>query len=88
MGPKSAMPECFGFDIGEHLQRHGVTVEQVELERKSGDSGMDLINFAGDIGADLIVMGAYSHSRLLEEIFGGATRTVLRNMTTPIFLSH
>jgi nucleotide-binding universal stress UspA family protein len=88
MGPTSEMPESFGFDIGEHLQRHGVAVEQVELERKGGDSGKDLIHYAGEVGADLIVMGAYTHSRLREEVFGGATRTVLRNMTTPIFLSH
>ncbi|MGD9188905.1 MAG: universal stress protein, partial [Desulfobacteraceae bacterium] len=63
-------------------------VEQVELERKGGDSGKDLIHYAGEVGADLIVMGAYTQSRLREEVFGGATRTVLRNMTTPIFLSH
>ena len=88
MGPTSEMPESFGFDIGKHLQRHGVTVEQVELERKAGDSGKDLINYAGEVGADLIVMGAYTQSRLREEVFGGATRTVLRNMMTPIFLSH
>ena len=88
MGPKSSMPESFGFDIGEHLQRHGVTVEQAELKRKANDSGKDLINYAVDIDADLIVMGAYTQSRLREEVFGGATRTVLRNMTTPIFLSH
>ncbi|MGD9366539.1 MAG: universal stress protein [Desulfobacteraceae bacterium] len=88
MGPKSSMPESYGFDIGEHLQRHGVAVEQVELERKGNDSGKDLINYAGKVDADLIVMGAYTHSRLREEVFGGATRTVLRNMTTPIFLSH
>ncbi len=88
MGPRSSMPENFGFDIGEHLQRHGVTVEQVELERKANDSGNDLINCAGEVDADLIVMGAYTRSRLREEVFGGATRTVLRNMTTPVFLSH
>ncbi len=88
MGPKSSMPESFGFDIGDHLQRHGVTVEQVELEHKANDSGNDLIKYAGDVDADLIVMGAYSQSRLREEVFGGATRTVLRNMTMPIFLSH
>jgi nucleotide-binding universal stress UspA family protein len=88
MGPKSAMPESFGFDITEHLQRHGVQVEQVELEATAADSGMDLMDYAKSVDADLIVMGAYTHSRLREEVFGGATRTVLRNMTTPVFLSH
>lgn len=88
MGPSSEMPESFGFDIGEHLQRHGVRVAQVELERQTGDCGIDLVTYAKSVDADLIVMGAYSQSRLREEVFGGATRTVLKNMTTPIFLSH
>lgn len=88
MVPISAMPENFGFSIVAHLRRHGVGVEQVTLERKTGDGGTDLINYAKEIDADLIVMGAYSHSRLREEVFGGATRSVLKNMTTPVFLSH
>jgi nucleotide-binding universal stress UspA family protein len=88
MGPKSSMPESFGFDIAEHLQRHGIQVDQIELEAKAADTGMDLIDYANSVEADLIVMGAYTHSRLREEVFGGATRTVLKNMTTPVFLSH
>lgn len=88
LGPKSEMPESFGFDIGAHLQRHGVGVDQVEIEHKSKDRGIDMINYAKSVGADLIVMGAYTHSRLREEVFGGVTSTVLKNMSTPVFLSH
>ncbi|MEE8623640.1 MAG: universal stress protein, partial [Alphaproteobacteria bacterium] len=39
-------------------------------------------------GADLIVMGAYGHSRLYELIVGGATRHVLGHMTLPVLMSH
>ncbi|MFM7420603.1 MAG: universal stress protein [Alphaproteobacteria bacterium] len=47
-----------------------------------------LLNHASDIGADLLVMGAYGHSRLREFILGGVTRSLLREMTIPVLLSH
>jgi nucleotide-binding universal stress UspA family protein len=47
-----------------------------------------LLSQAADSGCDLIVMGAYAHSRLHELVMGGATRTVLRSMTVPVLLSH
>jgi len=82
------LPECFNFDIGVYLSRHGVQAEYVDLKSRSGDHGMDIVNFAVEHKADLIVMGAYTSSRLTQSIFGGATRTVLANMKTPVFLSH
>ena len=42
---------------------------------------------AAEIGADLLVMGAYSHSRLREAVFGGATRDVLDRARLPVLLS-
>jgi nucleotide-binding universal stress UspA family protein len=47
-----------------------------------------LLSYAADIGADLIVMGAYGHSRLRETVLGGATRHLLRHMTMPVLISH
>jgi nucleotide-binding universal stress UspA family protein len=41
-----------------------------------------------ELGADLLVMGAYSHSRLRETILGGVTRDVLRNMNVPVLMAH
>ena len=38
--------------------------------------------------ADLIVMGAYGHSRVRELVLGGATRTLLGSMTGPVLMSH
>jgi nucleotide-binding universal stress UspA family protein len=40
------------------------------------------------LDADLLVMGAYGHSRLREMILGGVTRDVLRNMNVPVLMSH
>ena len=45
-------------------------------------------NHAVDVGADLLVMGAYGHSRLREYLFGGVTRTVLRSMPIATFMSR
>jgi len=50
--------------------------------------GQAVLSYAADIGADLIVAGAYGHSRAREFIFGGVTQTLLREMTVPVFFSH
>lgn len=77
-----------GADIARHLARHGlaVTVERtVGAEIGAGDL---LLNRAAEIGADLIVTGAYGHSRFRELVLGGVTRTLLRQMTVPVLMSH
>ena len=50
--------------------------------------GDELLNMASDLGSDLMVMGAYGHSRLREAVFGGVTRHLLRHMTIPVLMSH
>ncbi|MEO1161475.1 MAG: universal stress protein, partial [Pseudomonadota bacterium] len=52
------------------------------------DAGRALLVRAEDVGADLLVMGAYGHSRVREFVFGGATEHVLNNMTVPVLMSH
>jgi nucleotide-binding universal stress UspA family protein len=47
-----------------------------------------LLSAAGDVGADLVVMGAYGHSRVREMIFGGFTRRVLRAADLPVLMFH
>ena len=47
-----------------------------------------LLSRAADFNADLIVMGAYGHSRLRELVLGGVTRTLLKTMTVPVLMSH
>jgi nucleotide-binding universal stress UspA family protein len=86
-GPR-AHGELPGADISLHLARHGV---KAEIERTvSGDLpvGEVLLSRAADLGADLLVMGAYGHSRARELLLGGATRSLLRSMTLPVLMSH
>jgi len=77
-----------GADIALHLARHGVNA-RVE-KTVSGGIGIGdlLLSRASDLGADLLVMGAYGHSRVRELVLGGATCMVLRSMTLPVFMSH
>ena len=77
-----------GADIARHLARHGMKVEvAMTIADDVPDSAL-LLNHASDMGADLLVMGAYGHSRLREFILGGMTRSLLREMTVPVLLSH
>jgi nucleotide-binding universal stress UspA family protein len=66
------------------LRRHGVAVEPQQVEGPDGAAGEGLLAQAAAHGADLLVMGAYGHSRLRELVFGGATRHVLREATLPV----
>lgn len=77
-----------GFDISLHLARHGV---KAEIERTvAGEVGVGdvLLSRAADLGADLLVMGLYGHTRARELLLGGASRTVLETMTLPVLMSH
>ncbi len=75
-------------DICLHLARHGVKAEAEHLYADDLDVGDILLDRAADIGADLIVSGAYGHARWRELVLGGVTRHLLRHMTVPVFLSH
>jgi nucleotide-binding universal stress UspA family protein len=80
--------ELPGADIALHLARHGVTA-QVERTVSAGlPVGDVLLSRLADLGADLLVMGAYGHSRMREVLLGGATQSVLRSMTVPVLMSH
>jgi nucleotide-binding universal stress UspA family protein len=73
--------------VASWLTSHGVKA-RAKVEVTSVDVGNTLLSRAADLGADLLVMGAWSHSRLIERLVGGATRTVLDAMTVPVLMSH
>jgi nucleotide-binding universal stress UspA family protein len=78
-----------GADIALVLARHGVKAEVVELDGgDDGPLGDMLLSRASQLGADLVVMGAYGHSRWQELVMGGATRSMLQSMTMPVLMSH
>jgi nucleotide-binding universal stress UspA family protein len=86
-GPR-AHGELPGADISLHLARHGVKAEIERAVSPDLPVGEALLSRAADLGADLLVMGAYGHSRARELLLGGATRSLLRSMTLPVLMSH
>ena len=77
-----------GADIALHLARHGVKVEVQQVESRDVDIANTILSHIADRSSDLLVMGAYGHSRLRELVLGGVTRTILRDMTVPVFIAH
>ncbi|MCQ0987273.1 universal stress protein [Jiella marina] len=74
-------------DMARHLARHGVSVEARELPNWK-DPAEGLLNEARQIGADLVVAGAYGHSRLREYLLGGVTRGLVRHCEVPLLMAH
>jgi nucleotide-binding universal stress UspA family protein len=75
-----------GADIAQHLARHGARVEVLQLSSRSEHVGRLLLSQGTAFGADLLVMGAYGHSRLRERLLGGVTRTVLTEAALPVLM--
>lgn len=73
--------------VAAHLVRHGARAT-THLARSAASDGEALMRFAADAEADLIVMGAYGHSRLREWMFGGVTRDILQRSPTCCLMSH
>ena len=75
-------------DLVGYLGQHGVKAVHEALAPEHATTGATLLSYAGRTQADLLVMGAYGHSRLREMILGGATRDVLATTTVPILMAH
>jgi nucleotide-binding universal stress UspA family protein len=77
-----------GADLALFLARHGVKATAARQHAPGVDVGNQILSRAADVNADLIVMGAYGHSRWRELALGGATRSVLDAMTVPVLMAH
>jgi nucleotide-binding universal stress UspA family protein len=87
-GEKDLGPAVSGADFAPHLTRHGIKVGELILPALDGDVAETLRNHANLIQADMIVMGAYVHSRLCQMMLGGTTRSLLKNCPVPLFLLY
>jgi len=75
--------------LEDYVRLHGVKAPiQPHAAVPSREPGEGLLSMAADVGADLLVMGCYGHSRTRELVLGGATRTVLQSMTLPVLMAH
>ncbi len=77
-----------GSDAARYLSGYGVKAKISNVKPGSISTDNILLNHVADRACDLIVMGAYGHSRIREMVLGGVTRHMLRHMTAPVLLSH
>ena len=74
--------------LSEYLDLHGIrtTVALVQAGRRPIAGALQ--DHALEIGADMMVMGAFGHSRMRDFVMGGATTGILRDLKLPVLLSH
>lgn len=77
-----------GGQVSQYLARRGLRVEIDVLSKSLPRVADVLIRHAADVEADVIVMGAYGHSRFREAVFGGASRDMLEHAPVPLFMAH
>ncbi len=77
-----------GKRAAKQLNRHGINVEAVTVNPQGVAVGQAMLDYAQETNVDLIVKGAYTHSRLRQMIFGGATSELLNNSPIPVLFCH
>lgn len=82
--PREATPEA----LASYLASHGVKAQIRNQEAGEESMSATLLAAAGEAGADMMVMGAYTHSRLRELVFGGVTYEVLAAAGMPVLMAH
>ncbi len=75
-------------ELVTYLAWHGVAARLGSVASGSGPVGGRVLEACAEAGIDLLVMGAYTHSRLRELILGGVTHHVLSRATVPLFMAH
>jgi nucleotide-binding universal stress UspA family protein len=74
-------------DLPAYFARHGIVAEFRGFQ-PTADYGAGILASAHGVGADLIVMGAWGHSRIAELVLGGATRHLFQHSDVPLFVAH
>lgn len=82
------VPGPSGEQLATHLARHGIAVSARTVAPEGRSPGDVILDACASEGADLLVKGAYTQSRLRQLVFGGATRQLLNNAKIPVFFVH
>ncbi|NQW12413.1 MAG: universal stress protein [Alphaproteobacteria bacterium] len=83
-----SVPGPDGAALAAYLALHGIDTKVVNGERSMRGPGLDVLDQAEAMGADLLVKGAYTQSRLRQMIFGGATSDIIADATMPVVFAH
>lgn len=82
------VPGPTGADLAQYLARKGIPAEHKDILNPDKPAGEVMLREAMALGADLLVKGGYTQSRVRQMIFGGATSHILANAELPIFMAH
>ena len=82
------VPGPTGQQLANHLVRNGVNARAVDVAPQSRSVGEAILEESANLGADLIIKGAYTQNRLRQMIFGGATRHILSAANIPVLMAH
>ncbi len=77
-----------GAELARHLAGHSINVVLDNVDAAGRSIGEALVSYVTSRNADILVMGAYGHSRIRDFIVGGATKSILARPPLPVFLSH
>jgi len=83
-----SVPGPSAADAARYLKRNGIAAEAREISSDGRGGGEAILAEAANLGADLLIKGAYTHSRLRQLIFGGATSHILSQAELPVFMAH
>lgn len=77
-----------GKRLAEYLGRRGIEATVAQVQGRGRPVGETLQAHATEIGADLIIMGGFAHSRMRDFVLGGATAGILKDLRLPVLISH
>lgn len=77
-----------GVDVAGWLSHHGCKVTVSQFPSGGRDIARCIQDRSREFGADLVVMGAYGHARMLQVVFGGTTRSMMEQSELPVLLAH
>jgi nucleotide-binding universal stress UspA family protein len=86
--PESESEESGAAELAEALSWYGIPTNNVGRPETPGSTGAALLAMARRTEATLVVMGAYTHSRLRQSFLGGVTQQILAEATLPVLMSH
>jgi nucleotide-binding universal stress UspA family protein len=77
-----------GADVAHYLSRHGASVAVEQVASHGEPIAKVMLDYAKNHHTDLIVVGAYSHGRAAQLVFGGVTRSLLKDAALPLLIAH
>lgn len=84
----SRQRQASGEQVVRHLEWHGANAELEILNRRTSSAGKRILKICTQNGADFLVMGGYSHSRMKEHVLGGVTDYILRHSKIVTVMAH